>query len=125
MNRWTTEIIDAHIAIENWLGRGEGNIDALLARFSPDFTMVTPGGVSLDHAALCQFFRAQGGMRGGLKITVDNIALLAEWPGGAALRYCERQNLPQQPASLRWSTVIFQLAGDNIQWRHLHETTQA
>ncbi|MDX6021286.1 DUF4440 domain-containing protein [Scandinavium sp. V105_16] len=124
MTRWTIEIIDAHIAIENWLGRGEGNIDALLARFSPDFTMVTPGGSSLDHAALCQFFRAQGGSRSGLQITVDNIALLAEWPGGAALRYSEKQILPQQPASLRWSTVIFQQAEGKILWRHLHETAQ-
>lgn len=124
MNRWMTEIIDAHIAIENWLGRGEGDIDALLSRFSHDFTMVTPGGISLDHAALCQLFRTQGGARAGLKITVENIALLAEWPGGAALRYAEKQTLPEIPVSWRWSTVIFQQTGEKIFWRHLHETAQ-
>lgn len=125
MNPWITEIIDAHVAIENWLGAGEGDIDALLSRFSHDFTMVTPAGVCLDRPALSQFFRAQGGTRAGLKVTVDNFALLSEWPDGAALLYAEKQVLPDQPASLRWSTVIFQRAEGKILWRHLHETAQA
>jgi hypothetical protein len=125
MNLWINEIIDAHIAIEEWLGRGEGDIEALLSRFSHDFTMVTPGGASLDYAALCQLFEAQGGKRVGLEITVTHFALLAEWPEGAALRYTEKQTLPGQATTTRWSTVIFQRQGEKIIWRHLHETAQA
>jgi hypothetical protein len=125
MNPWINEIIDAHIAIEDCLGRGEGDIEALLSRFSQDFTMVTPGGASLDYAALCQLFQTQGGKRAGLKIVVENIELLAEWPAGAALRYTEKQTLPGQATTTRWSTVIFQRQGEKIIWRHLHETAQA
>ena len=36
MNRWFKEVLDAHVAIERWLGRGEGDVQALLGRFSPD-----------------------------------------------------------------------------------------
>lgn len=125
MNPWINEIIDAHTAIEDCLGRDEGDIEALLSRFSHDFTMVTPGGASLDYAALCQLFQTQGGKRAGLKIVVENIELLAEWPEGAALRYSEKQTLPGQATTTRWSMVIFQRQGAKIIWRHLHETAQA
>ncbi|MCS2152477.1 DUF4440 domain-containing protein [Scandinavium goeteborgense] len=125
MNPWINEIIDAHTAIEDCLGRDEGDIEALISRFSHDFTMVTPGGASLDYAALCQLFQTQGGKRAGLKIVVENIELLAEWTAGAALRYTEKQTLPGQATTTRWSTVIFQRQGEKIIWRHLHETAQA
>lgn len=125
MTPWINEIIDAHTAIEDCLGRDEGDIEALISRFSHDFTMVTPGGASLDYAALCQLFQTQGGKRAGLKIVVENIELLAEWPEGAALRYTEKQTLPGQATTTRWSTVIFQRQGEKIIWRHLHETAQA
>jgi hypothetical protein len=37
MTPFEHDIIDLHIALENWLGKGEGDSDALLARFSPIF----------------------------------------------------------------------------------------
>lgn len=125
MNPYISEIIDAHIAIENCLGQGEGDLNALLSRFSRDFSMVAPNGVSFDHATLCAFFQTQRGARAGLKIVVENIELLAEWPAGAALRYTEKQTLPGQATTSRWSTVILQRQGEKILWRHLHETAQA
>jgi hypothetical protein len=33
MTPFEHDIIDLHIALENWLGKGEGDSDALLARF--------------------------------------------------------------------------------------------
>ncbi|MDI5811402.1 DUF4440 domain-containing protein, partial [Salmonella enterica subsp. enterica serovar Anatum] len=36
----------------------------------------------------------------------EHIDLVAEWPEGAALRYRERQKLPGQAETVRWSTVI-------------------
>lgn len=55
MTRYETEIIDAHIALENWLGQGEGDFAALLARFREDFLMIAPSGAHLDHSALARF----------------------------------------------------------------------
>ncbi|EDK2423153.1 DUF4440 domain-containing protein [Salmonella enterica] len=123
MNPYKDEIIHAHAAIESWLSKGMGSMDALIARFAADFTMITPGGVCLDYPALGAFFQAQRGGRPGLVIVVEHIDLVAEWPEGAALRYRERQQLPDQAETVRWSTVILKRERGRIVWRHLHETT--
>ncbi|EEG4774006.1 DUF4440 domain-containing protein [Salmonella enterica subsp. enterica serovar Bredeney] len=123
MNPYKEEIIHAHAAIENWLSKGMGSLEALIARFAADFTMITPGGVCLDYPALGAFFQAQRGCRSGLVIVVEHIDLVAEWPEGAALRYRERQQLPGQAETVRWSTVILKRERRRIVWRHLHETT--
>lgn len=47
MTHFEQDIIDVHVMLENWLGKGEGDVDALLAHFQPDFMMLTPGGVHL------------------------------------------------------------------------------
>ncbi|EJZ4343203.1 DUF4440 domain-containing protein [Salmonella enterica subsp. enterica serovar Infantis] len=123
MNPYKDEIIHAHAAIESWLSKGMGSMVALIARFAADFTMITPGGVCLDYPALGAFFQAQRGGRPGLVIVVEHIDLVAEWPEGAALRYRERQQLPGQAETVRWSTVILKRERGRIVWRHLHETT--
>ncbi|MHC0463259.1 DUF4440 domain-containing protein [Kosakonia cowanii] len=125
MKVYMTEIIDAHIAIEGWLGRGEGDGAALMARFSDAFTMITPGGATLDKPALVNFFQAQRAARTGLSIRVDDVELLAEWESGAVLRYRETQQLPDQSAHQRWSTVVFEKDAGKLMWRHLHETALA
>ncbi len=33
MNPWIQEVIDAHVIIEQWLGRKEGSAQALMSRF--------------------------------------------------------------------------------------------
>ena len=45
MTHFEQDIIDVHVMLENWLGKGEGDVDALLAHFQPDFMMLTPGGL--------------------------------------------------------------------------------
>ncbi len=84
MNPYKDEIIHAHAAIENWLSKGVGSLEALIARFAVDFTMITPGGICLDYPALGAFFQAQRACRPGLVIVVEHIDLVAEWPEGAA-----------------------------------------
>lgn len=123
MNLYKEEIIHAHAAIENWLSKGMGSLEVLIPRFAADFTMITPGGVCLDYPALGAFFQAQRACRPGLVIMVEHIDLVAEWPEGAALRYRERQQLPGQTETVRWSTVILKRERGRIVWRHLHETT--
>ncbi|MEN1611695.1 hypothetical protein AAIH27_23195 [Pseudomonas aeruginosa] len=67
------EIHHAHVAIRDWLA-GDSRadaLDALMARFAEDFSMVTPHGVVLDKTALGELFRSKGGTRPGLRIEID------------------------------------------------------
>lgn len=123
MNIWFKEVIEAHVAIEQWLGAGQGELETLLARFTKDYSMVALSGAKLDHPALCGFFSASGGSREGLRIEVDNLTLLDEWPHGAAVLYRETQTL-NGSTTVRWSTVIFRMEGGEVLWRHLQETGQ-
>lgn len=124
MNRYIQEALDAHVLIENWLGRGEGSAKALMQRFNHDFTMIPPGGTRMDYQAVSAFFAGAGACRPGLKIVVDNAAVLSEWHDGAAVIYQETQHLPGKPTTQRWSTAIFRLQDDKTLWQHLHETAQ-
>lgn len=125
MNRYFTEVIDAHVAIENWLEKGMGEETALLARFDPAFSMIALNGNRLDFAALSAFFHAHRTAKPGLEITIEEMTLVAEWPTGAVVSYREKQMLPGQAATLRNSTVVFEQAQSGLVWRHLHETTLA
>lgn len=125
MNHYIQEVIDAHVAIENWLGKGKGDVQALLARFSPVFTMVTPGGKTLNFDSLSAFFLAQRAAKPGLKISLDEITVIAEWPAGAVVSYSEWQSLPEQEKTLRHSTVVFSKTDSNLLWLRLHETAVA
>ncbi|EPH6761386.1 DUF4440 domain-containing protein [Cronobacter dublinensis] len=124
MNRWFTEVLDAHVAIERWLGQGDGDVESLLSRFSADYSMIPLSGAPLDAAALRAFFSAAGGSRPGLAIKVDSLSLVAEWPTGAVVGYRETQTMAQE-TTVRWSTVVFELHEGAPRWRHLHETRQA
>ncbi|MEX3018533.1 nuclear transport factor 2 family protein [Kluyvera sp. STS39-E] len=124
MNRYIQEVIDAHVIIENWLGRGEGSASALMQRFSADFVMIPPSGARMDNQAVSAFFQGASACRPGLKIVIDNVSLLAEWHDGAVVMYKEIQYLPGKPESARWSTAVFRLQQDKIVWLHLHETAQ-
>jgi Uncharacterized protein conserved in bacteria len=124
MTRYEKEILDVHVALENWLGEGEGDLRALLARFRPDFLMIPPTGAHIDHAGLASFLESQRGSRPGLKIVVDELRTLQAWDKGAVLHYRETQTRPNLPANVRWSTAVLNEDGDNIAWRLLHETAQ-
>jgi hypothetical protein len=122
MTPFEHDIIDLHIALENWLGKGEGDADALLARFHPAFLMIPPGGTPLDYQALIGFLESQRGSRPGLKIVIDGLTTRQTWPQGAVLHYRETQTRPELPVNVRWSTAVLNQEGDRITWRLLHET---
>lgn len=124
MSAYFDEVIDAHVVIENWLGRKEGSAAALMARFTHDFTLLTTGGICLDQPKVSDFFQQAGGSRAGLKIAIDSLTELARWHDGAVVLYRETQTLPGQAPTVRWSTVVFRLEGERILWRHLQETWQ-
>ena len=122
MTPFEHDIIDLHIALEGWLGKGEGDSDALLARFSPDFMMIPPGGVQIDYIGLASFLENQRGSRPGLKIVIDELSTIQRWDRGAVLHYRETQTRPDLPVNVRWSTAVLNQEGDKITWRLLHET---
>ena len=124
MTPFEHDIIDLHIALENWLGKGEGDPDALLARFSLDFLMIPPGGVQIDYIGLASFLENQRGSRSGLKIVIDELSTIQRWDRGAVLHYRETQTRPDLPVNVRWSTAVLNQEGDRIAWRLLHETAK-
>ncbi|MGX5108248.1 DUF4440 domain-containing protein [Enterobacter cloacae] len=124
MTPFEHEIIDLHIALENWLGKGEGELHALLARFRPDFLMIPPGGVHIDYVGLVSFLENQRGSRPGLKIVLDELSTIQRWDHGAVLHYRETQTRPDLPVNVRWSTAVLNQEGGRITWRLLHETAQ-
>jgi len=129
VNRYFQEVIDAHDLIASWLGDANSSqttCDQLLGRFSPQFSMVTLSGHMLDFEKLCGFFQSQHGAKNGLKIEIEDMKLVAESADGAVVNYQERQQLPGQNATLRYSTVVFSVDADaKVIWRHLHETAAA
>lgn len=49
------EVIDAHVIIEQWLGRKEGSAQALMSRFAQEFTMVPISGAKMDYPTVSGF----------------------------------------------------------------------
>ncbi|CAM4033908.1 DUF4440 domain-containing protein [Xenorhabdus thuongxuanensis] len=124
MNHYINEVLESHVAIENWLGKGEGDVQTLLNRFSQDYSMITITGTMLDHESLSHFFIAKRASRPGLHIVVDSLSVLQEWENGAVILYREQQTEPDKETTIRWSTAIFNLHADTPVWLHLHETLQ-
>ena len=120
------DVLSTHALIREWLS-GEATAPAhcadLLARFSPAFTMVAPGGKQLDHAGLTTFFRAAGGSRPGLQMRLSDLVLIQDCAAGASVSYRECQSLPGEENTERLSTVVYdKTPAGALLWRHLHET---
>ena len=125
-NTYFDDVLATHVLIRKWLG-GEAvsaqDCDALLARFSPAFTMISPAGKQLDHAGLTAFFRAAGGSRPGLQMHISDLVLIQENAAGASVSYREYQSLPGGESTQRLSTVVYETTpAGTLLWRHLHET---
>ena len=128
-NPYFDDVLSTHVLIREWLS-GEAtaaeNCADLLARFSPGFTMVAPGGMRLDHAGLTTFFQGAGGSRPGLAMRIADLQLIQESATGATVSYREFQSLPGAENTERWSTVVYEKTPDGaLLWRHLHETWAA
>jgi len=128
-NPYFDDVIATHVLIRQWLG-GEVSDPVfcadLLARFSPDYSMVTTSGKLLDHASLTAFFSGAGGSRPGLKMEIIDLRLIQESASGATVFYREIQSLPSAEITERFSTVVYEKTADGVLlWRHLHETWAA
>lgn len=118
------EVIQAHVLIEQWLAeeRDLAELERLLSRFSPQFSMVSPLGRQLDFAALNELFLLAGGKKLGFRIELSELCGIALHDGGATVSYREQQTDATGLHSDRRSTVVFERVQGRILWRHLHET---
>ncbi|WP_422506326.1 DUF4440 domain-containing protein [Stenotrophomonas sp. GZD-301] len=119
------EVRALHVLIEDWFNARlpADALDALLACFTDDFSMVGIGGVRLDKPALARFFAAAHGGRAGLRIAVDDLAFLA-LPGNAcAVRYREDQTGAQGSTRREALALLRADAGGVLRWQALHETS--
>ena len=118
------EVIQAHVAIEQWLAeeRDASDLEKLLTRFSPQFSMVSPLGRVLDFDALNDLFTLAGGKKLGFRIELSELLGIALYEGGATVSYREQQTDATGLHSDRRSTVVFEKLDDRILWRHLQET---
>ena len=120
------DVLSTHALIREWLSGEAASAEHcadLLARFSPAFTMVAPGGKQLDHAGLTTFFRAAGGSRPGLQMRLSDLVLIQDCAAGASVSYRECQSLPGGENTERLSTVVYdKTPAGALLWRHLHET---
>jgi len=125
MNPYLQEVIDLHEQIEALLRAGEAQVEAMVERFHPDFSMITPSGVEVGLQDVAVLFAQRAGSQPGLSIELTELQALAQWPDGALIRYRETHRLPGQDATTRISTALFSLQGDQVLWLHLHETWAA
>ncbi|WP_433737039.1 DUF4440 domain-containing protein [Pseudomonas putida] len=118
------EVIQAHVAIEKWLAEEQdmSELDHLLSRFSPQFSMVSPLGRVLDFDALNELFTLAGGKKLGFRIQLSELSGLALHDAGATVSYREQQTDATGLHSDRRSTVVFEKVDGKILWRHLQET---
>ncbi|MFW0758809.1 DUF4440 domain-containing protein [Pseudomonas sp. H11T01] len=124
-NDYFEEVIQAHIAIEQWFAgtASDGALELLLERFSPQFSMVTPGGKQLDFYALSALFKQAGAKKPGFKIHLSELRGLALHAHGATVSYREQQIDGTGVRTERLSTVVFEKqASGALLWRHLQET---
>ncbi|WP_176509234.1 MULTISPECIES: DUF4440 domain-containing protein [Pseudomonas] len=125
MNPYLQEVIDLHVLIEALFARGEGQVEAMVERFTAEFSMITPTGLQVCLQDVANLFATRAGSQPGLTIELSGLETLAQWPEGAMVRYQETHRLPGQDATTRRSTALFSLQGDRVLWRHLHETWAA
>ncbi|EMH4161363.1 DUF4440 domain-containing protein [Pluralibacter gergoviae] len=129
MNPYFEEVLDVHLLIRRWFsepGCPQAIYNELIARFSDDFAMVSPGGLTLDYSRLETLFLSLRGAKPGLDIDISQMRIVAEHPGGATVTYAERQTLSGGDATLRYSVAVFAKApGERIIWHYLQETLAA
>jgi len=123
------ELNAIHVEIQAWYrGTAEARadsdaLDRLMARFSPQFSMILPTGATLDWSTLREIFAKHGGQRPDFGIAIADMAIVAQHPSGAVVTYSERQTDGGLNLNLRRSTAVLEIdAHGTVLWRHLQET---
>lgn len=113
--------------IEKWFSGADSSdalYEKLIADFAADFTMITMGGITLGYAELCRFLKTHSNAKPGLKITLDNMAIVYEGFDGAVITYQEIQEQPTHEPTKRLATAFLEInQKKQIRWKHLQETS--
>ncbi len=117
--------LDAHSRIERWIGSPDApdaQLAALLEDFAPGFSMIAADGQRLPAEALPALFGRLRGARPGLKIEIDELAVLHAGADSVLLSYRERHAW-SAGATQRRATALFTVQpGGQPQWMYLQET---
>ena len=109
--------------IENWFNGLSSVLPTLLARFSNEFSMITPSAKVLDIDGMEELFEQLRGTRPGLVVTLSELKGIALYDQGAVISYRELQAVDNRTITDRRATVVFEKdASGKLLWRHLHET---
>nr|WP_276512773.1 nuclear transport factor 2 family protein [Burkholderia multivorans] len=104
-------------------GAARHRVDALLAHFSADFTMIMTDGRAVDRDGLRALFATLGGAKPGLRITLSDVRVLAADASHAVVAYVEAQHAASGELPARRSTAVFARdAAGAVRWTHLQET---
>lgn len=125
VNPYFAELAAVNADVQAWYNSAAdaGVLEHLMARFSPQFSMILPNGETLHHATLHEIFAKNGGQYPGFEISITDMTMVAQYPSGAVVTYNERQSDGQGKRTLRRSTAVLELnAQGKVRWRHLQET---
>ncbi|SDG79119.1 hypothetical protein SAMN05216466_105193 [Paraburkholderia phenazinium] len=124
-NPYFDEIQTVNAEVQAWYTGAPqaGALDRLMAHFSAQFSMILPNGATLDWPALREIFAQHGGQRPNFEIQITDSAIIVQYPGGAVVRYNERQSDGEHSRNLRRSTAVLEMdAHGTVRWLHLQET---
>ncbi|RXV72993.1 polyketide cyclase [Burkholderia stabilis] len=114
------------VAIERWLSGVDTEpaaLDALLASFSADFTMILTDGRVVDRDGTHALFAKLAGAKPGLRITLSEVRVLAADASHAVITYLEAQHAASGELPARRATAVFERdAAGVVRWTHLQET---
>ncbi|RQR69511.1 polyketide cyclase [Burkholderia sp. Bp9012] len=121
------DALDASVVdIERWLSGTDTSpaaLEALIAPFSADFTMIMTDGHALDRDGTRALFARLGGAKPGLRIALSDIRVLAADASHAVLTYLEAQHAASGELPARRATAVFARdAAGIVRWTHLQET---
>jgi hypothetical protein len=126
-DRAEAEIVGLHRFFQRWFNgtlpndaEGFATFEAALA---PGFRIISPRGVVDGRDAILESLRSAHGQRAGaMRIWIQDVQLVAASGGQAVATYQEWQQVGDEPARGRFSTVVFSVSESALQWLHVHET---
>jgi hypothetical protein len=124
-NPYFKELHDVHVEIQALFdgSADDGALHRIVARFAPQFSLVTPSGATLDRDDLGDLFAKLRGARPGSQIALRDMEIVAEHASGAVVKYREYQRDREGNANVRRSTAVLDRdAQGKVTWRHLQET---
>ena len=124
------EVASLHEFFVGWFTGSLEDADQVFGRFvdalHPEFSMISPSGVTLDRDAVVAWVRAAHGTAdASFTIEIRNMVEVLISSDAVVVGYEEWQLVGGGATSRRVSSAVFVRslgAGDRVRWRHLHET---